>query len=209
VGLWEEHVVPRLVELTLRTREVSRYRERAMTGLGGSVVEIGFGSGLNVGHYPDAVSKVLAVDPSSVGQRLAATRLAATRVPVEFIGLDGQHLPLEDDSVDAALCTFTLCTIPDAVAAVREVHRVLRPGGTFHFLEHGLSSDPAIARWQHRLTPIQRRLAGGCHLDRPIDQLVERGGFGQLTFENETMRGPKVAEPFGYVYVGTATKGRG
>jgi ubiquinone/menaquinone biosynthesis C-methylase UbiE len=129
--------------------------------LDGEVLEVGFGSGLNLPHLPPAATKLYAVDPAELGRRLAAERLAEAPVPVEFVGLDGQDLPLEDDSVDRVLSTWTLCTIPDADRALHEVRRVLRPGGTFHFVEHGRSPDAKVARWQDRLNPIQQRVAGG------------------------------------------------
>jgi ubiquinone/menaquinone biosynthesis C-methylase UbiE len=145
---------------------------------------------------------VRAVDPATVGQQLAAKRVAASPVPVEYVGLDGQSLPADDDSVDHVLTTWTLCTIPDVGQALREIRRVLRPGGALHFLEHGRSEQPAVARWQDRLTPIQRRMAGGCHLNRPIDQLVA-GADLQITDLVTYTEGPKV---FGSMYEGTAIK---
>ena len=132
------------------------------------MLEIGFGSGLNTAHYPAAVTGVTAIEPSDLAWKLAADRLAATTIPIARSGLDGEKLPLPDDSCDTALSTWTLCTIPDVTAALDEVRRVLKPGGTFHFVEHGLAPDDKVQRWQHRLEPIQKRLFGGCHLTRPI-----------------------------------------
>lgn len=136
-------------------------------------------------------------------KRLAARRLAACPIPVEFIGVEGEALPLDDQSVDGALSTFTMCTIPDVARALRELHRVIRPGGELHFLEHGLSPDPRVARWQHRLTPIQRRLFGGCHFDRPVDQLIAASGFEITSLENHYLKGPKTS---GYLYEGVARR---
>jgi ubiquinone/menaquinone biosynthesis C-methylase UbiE len=201
MGLYRQHVLPRIVDKACATKEITPLRARATEGLAGRVVEIGFGSGLNLPHLPAAVDELLAVEPSTTARRLAAGRIGDSPVPVEVIGLDGEHLPLDDDSVDAALSTFTLCTIPDAVGALRELRRVLRPGGNLHFLEHGLSPDPIVARWQHRLTPIQRRLFGGCHFDRPIDQLLTTAGFEISSLRNYHLRGPKTP---GYMYEGTA-----
>jgi len=201
MGLYRQHVLPRIVDKACATTEIRSLRGQVTEGLAGRVVEIGFGSGLNLPHLPPAVAELLAVEPSATARRLAASRVAASPVPVEFIGLDGEHLPLDDDSVDAALSTFTLCTIPDAIGALRELRRVLRPGGHLHFLEHGLSPDPAVARWQHRLTPIQRRLFGGCHFDRPIDQLLTTAGFDIASLRNYHLKGP---QPPGYMYEGIA-----
>jgi SAM-dependent methyltransferase len=168
-------------------------RKRVCAGLAGSVVEIGFGSGLNVPFYPAAVSAVAAVEPSDLGVKLASARLAASRVPVTRSGLDGQSLPFGDDSFDAALTTWTLCTVPDAAAALNELRRVLRPGGRLHFLEHGLAPDEPVRRWQRRLDPVQRRIAGGCHFTRPIADLLTGAGFVISELDVFYEAGPKFA----------------
>ena len=206
MGFYEARVLPRIVDVALSGGEFSAARQRVAGGLDGEVLEIGFGSGRNVPHYPATVSRVLAVDPATVGGRLASRRIAASSVPIDFVGLDGQALPLPDASVDHVLITWTLCTIPDAGRALGEAHRVLRPGGEIHFVEHGRSPDAAVARWQDRLTPLQRRLFGGCHLNRPIDRLLIDAGFDQLQIENYYARSPK---PFGYMFEGVGTKPRG
>lgn len=177
MGLWGEQVLPRITNKVLDNGQVARVRAQACAGLSGHVLEIGFGSGLNVPHYPATVTRVSAVEPSDVGWRLAGQRLHAAAVPVERAGLDGQALPFPDDSFDAALSTFTLCTIPDVAAALAEVRRVLRPGGSLHFAEHGRAWDEDVRRWQRRLEPVQKRVGGGCHLSRPIDELVTAAGF--------------------------------
>ena len=203
MGFYEDQVLPRAINAMLGNRECQKLRTRAVAGLEGDVLEIGFGSGLNVPLYPEAVTRVLAVDPATVGRKLAADRVAASPIPVEYVGLDGQLLPLPDESVDHALSTWTLCTIPDVDRALGEIRRVLRPGGTLHFLEHGLSTDPKVAKWQHRLTPLQRRIAGGCHFDRDIDALLTATDFTITREDHFCMRGPKT---MGTMYEGVAAK---
>jgi SAM-dependent methyltransferase len=203
MGLYREHVVPRLVDRTCGAAGFDRWRARAADGLSGRVIEIGFGSGLNLPHYPPGVEVVLAVEPATVARRLAERRVRAAAVPVEHVGLDGQQIPLDDASCDAALVTFTLCTVPDPAQALAEVRRVLRPGGAVHFLEHGLSPDPGVARWQHRLEPVQRRVADGCHLTRDASALVTEAGFVMQRNEQRYVRGPK---PWCWLTLGVATR---
>jgi ubiquinone/menaquinone biosynthesis C-methylase UbiE len=177
MGLYGEHVLPRIIDVACGTKVVEPLRRRVCAELAGDVVEIGFGSGLNVPFYPHAVSRVSAVEPADVSWKLADRRLRSSGVPVERAGLDGQSLPFADDSYDAALTTWTLCTIPDVAGALREVRRVLRPGATLHFLEHGLAPDESVRRWQRRLEPVQKRAFGGCHLTRPVVDLLTAAGF--------------------------------
>ncbi|WP_227982967.1 class I SAM-dependent methyltransferase [Nocardia spumae] len=177
MGIYSDRILPRLIDRVCGIRANDRLRARVCDGLSGRVLEIGFGSGRNVPFYPSGVSRVSAVEPADVGWRLAAGRVAQSPVPVERAGLDGQSLPFADNSFDSALSTWTLCTIPDLTLALREVRRVLVPGGTFHFLEHGMAPDAAVRRWQDRLDPVQQVIAGGCHLNRDIRGLVEDAGF--------------------------------
>jgi ubiquinone/menaquinone biosynthesis C-methylase UbiE len=202
VGFYEEQVLPRFVDVALGAKALAKLRRRVASELDGEVLEVGFGSGRNVPYYPPTVKRVQAVDPATVGRKLAAKRVDASPVPVEYVGLDGESLPLDDASVDHVLTTWTLCTIPDVGRALGEMHRVLRPGGTLHFLEHGRSPDAKVVRWQDRLTPMQRRLAGGCHLNRPIDDLLTSSAFEISRLDNYYVKGPKV---FGYMYEGVAT----
>ena len=177
MGIYGEHVLPRIVNLACGMKQNEPLRQRVCEGLEGDVVEIGFGSGLNVPFYPDRVKRVAAVEPADVGWKLAEKRVSAASVPVERSGLDGQSLPFPDNSYDTALSTWTLCTIPDVATALREVRRVLKPGGTLHFVEHGLAPDESVRRWQHRLEPVQKRVFGGCHLTRPVVQMLTGAGF--------------------------------
>ena len=203
IGFYEEQILPRFVDVALGGRQFARLRARVAAQLDGEVLEVGFGSGRNVPYYPPSVKRVQAVDPAVVGRNLAARRIAATPVPVEYIGLDGQLLPLEDGTIDHVLTTWTLCTIPDVHAALVEIRRVLRLGGALHFLEHGRSPQRNVARWQDQLTPLQRRIAGGCHLNRPIDQILPDSGLVVNQLDNYYLKGPKV---LGYMFEGVATK---
>lgn len=177
MGIYTEKVLPHIIDKACGMKSAVPLRQRVCDGLHGRVVEIGFGSGHNIPHYPATVTGVAAVEPADVGWKLAGTRLAAASVRVERTGLDGQALPLPDHSCDTALSTWTLCTIPDVATALGEVQRVLKPGGTLHFVEHGLAPDENVQRWQHRLEPMQKRLFGGCHLSRPIADLLTDAGF--------------------------------
>jgi SAM-dependent methyltransferase len=177
MGCYTDHVLPRLMNSAGGRPRVRPLRRRVCAGLSGAVVEIGFGSGHNVPYYPQTVTSVTAIEPSEVAWSLARPRIRTSGIPVSRSGLDGASLPLPDDSYDAALSTWTLCTIPDVAVALGELRRVLKPGGSLHFLEHGLAPDEKVRRWQRRFEPIQKRVAGGCHLTRPIVDLLETAGF--------------------------------
>lgn len=196
MGLYGTYLVPRIVNLACGAKAMHPHRERVCAGLAGEVIEVGFGSGLNVPHYPASVSRVTAIEPSDVGWGLAAKRLARATVPVERAGLDGQRLPFGDDTFDTALTTWTMCTIPDADAALRELRRVLKPGGTLHFVEHGLAPDADVQKWQYRLDPIEKRIAGGCTFSRPIAALITGAGFTITEIDAFYEGRPKFASAF-------------
>ena len=177
-------------------------RARVCDGLHGAVVEVGFGTALNAPYYPSEVSKVVAIEPSRVCMRIAEPRIARAAVPVEYGGLTGEHLDLPSAEFDAVLSTWTLCTIPDLDAALAEMRRVLKPGGSLHFVEHGHAPDAKVARWQERLEPMNKRLAGGCHLTRQISEEIERAGFDIEKVDTYYFKGePK---PMGYTFEGRA-----
>jgi ubiquinone/menaquinone biosynthesis C-methylase UbiE len=203
MSYYGDQILPRVTDVFLGGSELRRVRARVAAGLEGEVLEVGFGSGLNVPHYPSDVRRVRAVDPATIGRKLAAKRVAASRVPVEYVGLDGQALPLGSASVDHVLITWTMCTIPDVARALSEIHRVLRLGGELHFAEHGRSPDANVAQWQDRLNPFQRRIFGGCNLNRPIDEIVEQAGLTLTQIQCYYLKGPK---PLGYMFEGKATK---
>ena len=202
--MYQEQLLPRFQDLVMSRKATRAVRDRVCAGLHGEVVEIGFGTGLNARFYPDTVTKVLAVEPSKVCMRLAQPRIARTSVPVELAGLTGERLDLPTESFDAVLSTWTLCTIPDLAQALSEIRRVLRPDGSFHFVEHGHAPDEQVAAWQRRIEPLNKRLAGGCHLTRRIADRIEQAGFTVTQLDTYYFKGePKV---FGYTFEGRAAK---
>lgn len=196
MGIYREQILPRVIDKALGNEGIAKYRREVAADLTGEVVEIGFGSGLNMPEYPSEVTKVYAVEPAAVGMKLAAERVARSPIEVEYIGLDGRALPLPDDCCDGALSTFTLCTIPDEAAALAELVRVVRPGGRIHLLEHGLARDEKTHAWQRRLNPIQRRVGDGCHLDRDHTALVEAAGLEIEDAREWYAKGPKPMSAF-------------
>jgi SAM-dependent methyltransferase len=203
MGVYSEQVLPRILDVMCGVGVADELRERVCAGLHGVVVEVGFGSGHNVAHYPPAVTHVHAIEPSDVAWKRASKRLVGANVPVERSGPDGQRLPLDDESCDTAVSSWTLCTIPDLPAALAELRRVLKPGGTLHFIEHGLAPDARVRRRQHRLEPLQKRFVGGCHLTRPIPDCLTGAGFELAELDVFYEKGaPKV---LGSDFLGVAT----
>lgn len=203
MGCYADRVLPRIVDRSLGERATGTMRERVCAGLTGEVVEIGFGSGGNVPHYPAAVRGVAAVEPSDLAWQLAERRLRDPTVPVRRSDVDGQRLSAPDGAFDSALSSWTLCTIPDPSTALAELHRVLKPAGTPHFVEHGLAPDERVRRWQHRLEPLQKRVYGGCHLTRPVLDIVGAAGFTVTAVDVFYDAGPK---PFVAISLGTAVR---
>ncbi len=206
MGWWEQHVVPRLVDVTCSQRPIMELRREVCAGLTGRVLEIGFGSGLNLAVLPAAVTRVDAVEPSDLAWKRSEQRRDESRVPVERIGLDGQRIAADDATYDSALVTFSLCSIPDPGRALTEVRRLLKPGGRLFFIEHGSAPDAGVRRWQRRLEPVQRRIAGGCHLTRDPVALVEGAGF-TMTDADGFYLGPGPSKPFGYLSLTRAGAG--
>jgi SAM-dependent methyltransferase len=208
MGFYEDRVLPRLVDLTCGQGPIMQLRGEVCAGLTGRVIEIGFGSGLNLDALPADVTSLDAVEPNDLAWRRSSRRRDAAQIRVRRVGLDGQDLDAPDAAYDAALVTFALCTIPDPARALSEVRRVLRPGATVHFLEHGLADRESTRRWQRRLEPIQRRVAGGCHLTRDPEVMVRDAGFAPDGVAH-TYLGPGPGRPFGYLTWGRAARDPG
>lgn len=177
MGFYSDRVLPHIVNKVCGLQSAAPLRQRVCSQAHGDVLEIGFGSGLNLPHYPSAVQRVEAVEPSDVAWRLSEKNRRQAAFTVARSAYDAQRLPFDDASFDMAISTWTMCTIPDIDAALREVRRVLKPGATLSFVEHGLAPDQKVQRWQRRLEPIQKRMVGGCHLTRQFSVLVAAAGF--------------------------------
>ena len=199
MGFYERQVLPRLISLAMRNRELLPYRARTVSKAAGRVLEIGIGSGLNGRFYTDRITEVIGIDTNA--KLLATAARQEFRVPVRLILASADALPLRQAAVDTILMTWTLCSIAKVREALEEMHRVLKPNGHLLFVEHGLATDERVCWWQRRLTPAWKRLAGGCHLDRPVSVLIETTGFAMASMETGYMRGPK---PLTFIYEGCA-----
>jgi ubiquinone/menaquinone biosynthesis C-methylase UbiE len=202
VGVYERWILPRLLDLSMRNRLLDHHRQRTIETARGLVLEVGVGSGLNLRFYSRAVDRVCGIDLSPELLRLAHTRTADAVVPVSLIRASAEHLPFAVAVFDTIVMTWTLCSIASPLAALIEMRRVLKPGGDLFFVEHGLSPELQIARWQHWLTPCWKRIGGGCHLDRKMDDLIRAAGFQINAVETGYMKGPK---PWTFMYQGSAT----
>ena len=201
MGFYQNQIVPLLIDLAMRQRNLAAYRNRVVSAAEGHVLEIGIGSGRNLPFYSRKVARVIGLDPSPKLLSMARANLRADSGLCEFIEGSAEAIPLQNESVDTVVTTWTLCSIPDAHQALRETRRILRPGGRLLFVEHGRAPDPGVRRWQDHLTPVWKRLGGGCHLNRPIAKLIEGAGFQFDRFESGYMHGPN---PMTFMYEGSA-----
>ncbi len=203
MSFYSRNIFPYLLDWAMADANFAKYRQQVLADVTGDVLEIGFGTGLNLSYYPDSVIKLVAVDANPGVHRLAQKRLQATSMTVDHRVLNGENLPMADHSFDSVVSTWTLCSISQVEQALKEIYRVLKPGGRFFFIEHGLSREPEVQVWQNRLNPIQKVIGDGCHLNRNIRQLVE------AQFETVDLKefyAEKEPKFIGYLYQGTATK---
>ncbi len=203
MGFYTENILPYLLDWSLSDPNLAIHRQEILADVTGKVLELGFGTGLNLPYYPQNIDTVVAVDVSPNVYKLARKRIQSSNITIDNRVLNGENLPMEDHTFDSVVSTFTLCSIPNVGQAIAEVHRVLKPGGKFFFVEHGLSHEPTIQIWQNRLTPIQKAIAGGCHLNRNIKQIVEKK-FDIISLEEKYAdNSPKITA---YLYKGIAMK---
>jgi ubiquinone/menaquinone biosynthesis C-methylase UbiE len=204
MGLYATQIFPRLMDWVMARPAFSQLRESLLKPASGAVLEIGFGTGLNLCHYPATITCLSIVDPALLLPMKVTHRMAAAPYPIQTVQITAEQLPFSDREFDTVVSTWTLCTIPNAVRALREVERVLKPGGRFLFLEHGRSDDHKIAMWQDRLNPIQNVIGCGCNLNRQIDQLIIQAGLTIVHLDRFSM--PSVPRLAGEMYRGTAVK---
>ena len=204
LGLYARHIFPRLCDWSMRNPRIERLRSDTLSEASGEILEIGFGTGLNLEHHPEHVRRLTAVDPGEGMARIARRRIERSEIDVDLRVQTAEELPFEDGQFDFVVSTWTLCSVRDARRAVAEISRVLKPGGRFLYLEHGLSDEASVQRWQRRLTPLQKRIAGGCRLDVDIETLVRSGGFRDVRVERFLLDGtPRIA---GSMYRGVAVR---
>jgi ubiquinone/menaquinone biosynthesis C-methylase UbiE len=202
MGMYSAWLLPRITDLVMQQKQMIPFRARIGSAAAGRVLDVGVGSGLNLAFYGDKTERVYGVDPSSELLRFAEKRARKAAIPVELLLGSSEALALEDKSIDTVVLTFTLCTIGAPAAALAEMRRVLKPRGRLLFAEHGRAPEPSVARWQDRLTPVWKRVAGGCHLNRKPDDLIWSAGFRVDTLETGYLKGPR---PMGFVYSGSAS----
>ena len=203
MSFYSHFLFPRMLDWAMSDSATARYRQQLLAEVEGKILEIGFGTGLNLPYYPEKTDKIITVDPNPGMKKLAEKRIKQSSITVNYLVLNGEHLPMEDSSFDFVVSTWTLCSITRVDRAIAEIYRVLKPGGKFLFIEHGLSNETNIQVWQNRLTPIQKIIADGCHLNRNIEHLVE-GKFTNIKIDK--FYAPKFPKVSGYMYRGIATK---
>lgn len=203
MSFYEKYILPRFINCACGTKPITYQRRKVVPQASGQILEIGIGTGLNLQHYdPEKVEKVIGLDPSEASWELARKNNPEVKFPLEFIGLPGEEIPLDDDSIDTVLLTFSLCTIPDPVKALEGMRRVLKPGGQLIFAEHGRAPDANVRKWQDRINPYWQVIAGGCQLNRDIPDLLNQGGFS-IT-QMDTMYLPSTPRFAGFNYWGIA-----
>jgi ubiquinone/menaquinone biosynthesis C-methylase UbiE len=201
VGLYSKWIFPRVLDVVMQQDQMTPYRSRIGAAAAGRVLDVGIGSGLNLAFYGGLAERVVGVDPSAELLRFVHERAGGAAIPVELVQGSGEALPLEDHSIDTAVLTFTLCTVGDTTKTLSEIRRVLKPGGTLLFAEHGRAPEAGVARWQDRLTPLWKQIGGGCHLNRKPDTLIQSAGFRIDKLQTGYLKGPR---PMGFVYEGCA-----
>lgn len=203
MSLYSKVIFPWLMDLTMSAPELSGYRKQVLSDVSGDILEIGFGTGLNLPHYPKKIQNLTTVDVNDGMNKLAQKRLKKTDITVDHRVLSGESLPMEDESFDSVVSTWTLCSIAKVDQAIQEIYRVLKPGGKFFFIEHGLSNEPEIQVWQNRLNPLQKIIGDGCHLNRNMKEIIQKK-FTTITLE--AFYAPDIPKTHGYMYKGVATK---
>ena len=204
MGIYSDHLFPKVLDLAMRAPELKPLRARTVEHAHGRVLEIGFGAGYNLRFYPEQVDSVIAIDPNPGLSAMAQERIKRNTVRVEHHQITAERLPFDDASFDCAVSTLTLCSIANVTAALAEIRRVLKPGGEFFFLEHGLCPEPQISKWQHRLTPMWKIIGDGCHLNRNVAALIQNAGLQITSMSNFIL--PKAPRAIGYAYLGTARR---
>ena len=203
MGFYSQVILPQCLDWAMSDPTLAQYRDDVLAEVTGNVLEIGFGTGLNLSHYPQHLEKLTTIDANPGMNRIAKKRIQNSSIKVDHRVLNGESLPMADGSFDSVVSTWTLCSIAKVDRAIQEIHRVLKPGGKFYFIEHGLSDEPKVQVWQNRLTPIQKIIADGCHFNRNIQQIIKKQ-FNNLTIEQ--FYAPKLPKIGGYMYKGVATK---
>jgi ubiquinone/menaquinone biosynthesis C-methylase UbiE len=203
MGFYSQKILPYLLDWGMSDPAMAQYRKEVLANVTGEVLEIGFGTGLNLSYYPESIHKLVAIDANPGVHKIAQKRIQTSNITVDHRVLNGESLPMADNTFDSVVSTWTLCSIAKIEQALQEIYRVLKPGGKFFFVEHGLSNEPQVQTWQNRLTPIQKVIADGCHLNRNIRQLVEKQ-FDTVTLKE--FYAEKTPKFVGYLYQGVATK---